>query len=125
MKKGTWHVEGMIFYENDPHLQISMTREFMMDVLYTNLSTGTKVRMEMNVLCEHTNTEVKISTEEYIIDNKNCVPEIMNEMSLKLANSIAIALKDWLPPESERSDFEGDGSVIGSKIVGHRLVIIW
>ena len=86
----------------------------------------------MEILCEHTNTGYNLQTDDFIVDSKDSIPRIMGEMSSGLCDTVGMLLRetsvyevdeDWLPPEHERSDFEGEGSVFGSKIVGHRLVV--
>ena len=107
-----------------------MSLEYFVGVL-ADLDVKT-LRMEMDIRCDHTGTDYRLKTYDFIVDGKDSIPRIMGEMSSGLCDIVAVFLRetsiyeldeDWLPLEHERSDFEEDESVFGSKIVGHSLVI--
>ena len=123
-------IECKVFSEKDPYLQVETTIEFHEVALD---SIGKTLRVDMDILCENTNSRVRLTTEEFNIKIKQSLPKLLRDASSILADNVAIIMEetsmyevdeDWLPPDNERSEFEGDGSNFGTRIVSHRLVIL-
>ena len=124
-------LECKVISEKDPYLQVETTIEFLTEVALDSI--GKTLRVDMDILCENTNSRVRLTTEEFNIKNKQSLPKLMRDASSILADNVAIIMEetsmyevdeDWLRPDNERSEFEGDGSNFGTRIVSHRLVIL-